>query len=244
MTPTVLRRPLALTLSLAAIVAGSAACGGTASSGEEKSYADESPKKILADAKASMSSLKSVHLSGTGLDNGDEMKIDMTVSTAGDCTGTIGTPDGEMTLLVVGGKAWFKADRAFWEANAGGDADAILAMVGKKWVVGGDDLGDLTELCDWDELSDEFLELLVPSTIEGLTIKKSKDQVDGQPVIKLEDRSSEQGTIYVQAEEPHYVVKVSNTGKEAADVTFSAFDDPTEIVAPKPRQQIDFEKMQ
>ncbi|MFD7077073.1 hypothetical protein ACFV9G_22885 [Nocardioides sp. NPDC059952] len=244
MTLTVLRRPLALTLSLAAIAAGSAACGGSASSGEEKSYADESPKKILADAKASMSSLKSVHISGAGLDNGDEMKIDMTVSTAGDCTGTIGTPDGEMTLLVVGGKAWFKADRAFWEANAGGDADAILEMVGKKWVVGGDDLGDLTELCDWDELSDEFLELLVPSTIEGLTIKKSKDQVDGQPVIKLEDRSSEQGTIYVQAEEPHYVVKVANTGKEAADVTFSAFDDPTEIVAPKPRQQIDFENMQ
>ena len=90
----------------------------------------------------------------------------------------------------------------------------------------------------------EFLELLVPSTIEGLTIKKSKDQVDGQPVIKLEDRSSEQGTIYVRAEEPHYVVKVSNTGKEAADVVFSAFDEPTEIVAPKPRQEIDFENME
>lgn len=243
MTPTVKRCPLALSLSLTALLAGLTACGGAASSGEEKSYADESPKKILADAKASMGSLESVHISGTGLDDGDEMTIDMTVSTVGDCTGTIGTPDGEMTLLVVGGKAWFKADRAFWKANAGGDADAVLAMVGKKWVVGGDDLGDLTELCDWDELSDEFLEILVPSAIEGLTIKKSKDQVDGQPVIKLEDRSSEQGTIYVHAEEPHYVVKVSNTGTDAADMTFSAFDDPTEIVAPKPGQQIDFDNM-
>ncbi|MER7609805.1 hypothetical protein [Nocardioides sp. NPDC127503] len=243
MTLNGLRRQLTVTLSLAALLGGLTACGGTASSGKDKSYADESPKKILADAKASMSSLKSVHISGSGLDDGNEMNIDMTVSTTGDCTGTIGTPDGEMTLLVVGGKGWFKADRAFWEANAGGDADAVLAMVGKKWVAGGDDIGDLAELCDWDELSDEFLELLVPSTIEGLTIKKSKDQVDGQPVIKLEDRSSEQGTIYVQAEEPHYVVKVSNTGKDAADVIFSGFDEPTEIVAPKPRQQIDFENM-
>ncbi|MEI7059370.1 hypothetical protein WBG06_26345 [Nocardioides sp. CCNWLW239] len=243
MTSTARRRPLALTLSLAALLAGTAACGGTASSGKDTSYADESPKKILADAKASMSSLESVHLTGTGLDDGAEMKIDMTVTTSGDCTGTIGTPDGEMTLLVVDGKGWFKADRAFWKANAGADADAVLAMVGNKWVAGGDDLGDLTELCDWDELSDEFLELLVPSTIEGLTIKKSKDQVDGKPVIKLEDRSSEEGTIYVQVEEPHYVAKVSNTGKDAADVTFSEFDEPTEIVAPKPRQQIDFENM-
>ena len=239
-----LRRRMTLTVSLAALLGGLTACGGTASSGKDTSYADESPKKILADAKASMSSLESVHLSGTGLDDGDEMSIDMTVSTAGDCTGTIGTPDGEMTLLVVGGKAWFKADRKFWKTNAGSDADAVLAMVGKKWVAGGEDLGDLTSFCDWDELSEEFLEFLVPSTIQGLTIKKSKDQIDGQPVIKLEDRSSEQGTIYVQAEEPHYVVKVSSTGKEAADLTFSGFDEPTEIVAPKPRQQIDFENMQ
>lgn len=239
-----MRRTSALTAISTMLMVGVSACGGEGSgAAEDKSYADESPKTIVADAKAAMSGLKTVHLGGSGVDDGDTVTFDLSLSTAGDCSGTLGLPDGALTLLVIGGESWFKGDKAFWTSSAGGDAAGVMDMVGNKWVVGGKDLGDMSELCDWDQFSGDFLGMLEVNALQNLTIKATEDEIDGQPVVKLEDRSSDLGAIYVSAEEPHHVVKVTNGGKEKSDLTFSAFDEPLDLKPPPPKRQIDFNNM-
>ncbi len=71
--------------------------------------------------------------------------------------------------------------------------------------------------------------------------KTGDDQVDGQDVIKVDNKDSKgTSTGYVLVDDPHYLVKVEKTeGDDTGSVTFSAFDEKFDVAAPPDDEIVD-----
>ncbi len=219
------------------------ACGGSDDGGGESSaddFADQSGAKIVAAARAEMADLESLKFAGKISTSGQEITLDIQTNTDGDCTGSIGLGGGTAELLGVGGETWFKPDVAFWQANAGDQADKIIAGVGDKWVLVGDDQG-FSQFCD----ADEFLGELIDDDgddDESTYTKGDVTQVDGADAIPIEttDEDKSTSTAYVLVDSPNYLVKVEKTsGDDTGAVTFSEFDEKVDVEAPAESDVID-----
>src|SRR4249919_938485 len=139
--------------ALAVLLVLAAGCGGKDDeSGADSAFAKESGDKIADAAKADMKTLDEVKFTGEIASGGDSIKLDVQASSAGDCTGSIGIGDGTAEVLAKDGTNWFRPDEAFWRANAGDSADAIIAAVGDKWVLDTD--ANFSQFCDLEAFFD------------------------------------------------------------------------------------------
>jgi hypothetical protein len=89
-----------------------AACGGGG-------FAEESPDAIAEAAGEDMRALSAVRMAGDLRTDEQEMTIDLTLNTDGDCEGTLQVQGGEAQILSVGGESWMKLDDAMWDVFAG-----------------------------------------------------------------------------------------------------------------------------
>jgi hypothetical protein len=222
-----------------------AGCGG--GDGDKKAsddFAKSDVADIIAAAKKDMAALDSVHLSGefTSTDSGS-VKLDLGVSTAGECSGTIEVGGGSAEILSADGKSWFKPDEAFWKASAGEQADTIIGIVGDKWVVLPPDDTSFTSFCDLDELLKDITDT---DPEEKEFVNDGADEFDGDPAVKLSRDDTDGGkiTAYVAADDPHYVVHMEKTGgDDPGQATFSDFDEELDIQAPAESDTIDLSSL-
>src|SRR4051794_25593044 len=110
-------------LSLLMVVAG---CGGDDGGGGSE-VAQQSGNKIADVARADMKALEQVKYTGEISSDGSAIALDVQASSAGDCTGTVGIGDGTAEVRAKDGTSWFRPDEAFWRANGGEQADAIIS---------------------------------------------------------------------------------------------------------------------
>jgi hypothetical protein len=164
------------------------------------------------------------------------------VSRSGDCVGTIGVDDGRVQLRSAGGKAWFKADDAFWRIEAGKDAERISGIVGDRWVVLGGQLEQLKSFCRIDQLTGQMLG--AGSRVRTL----GTAMVGTRPTVRLAVTSARvTNTAYVLASSPHYVLRIQRTatsGSDAGEVTFSAFDEKFSVTPPPPDQVFHLDELE
>jgi hypothetical protein len=222
-------------LSLLVLVAG---CGGKDG---DSDFAKQSGNKIAADAKADMKDLEQVKYTGEINTNGSSIELDIQASAAGDCTGTIGIGDGTAEVLAKDGTNWFRPDEAFWRANGGEQADAIIAAVGDKWVLDTD--ANFAQFCDLDAFFDNIFTDDKKTKAEYKV--KGTDEVDGEKVVKVE-RTSEDGpaTGYVLIDGKHYLVKLERTdGADAGAIEFSDFNKEFEVEAPAEDEVVDLSQL-
>ena len=214
-------------------------CGGGCNDFTEKSADD-----IVKASKTDMGELKSVKVSGTISSDGQDISIDLQASSEGDCTGTIGVADGSTELLGVDGTTWMRPDEAFWQSFGGENADQIMAAVGDKWVVIPAEEDSFNQFCDVDELLDQMLK---EDKGDGSTYAKAgDDEVDGDDVIKVDNKDPEDGdsTGYVLVDDPHYLVKIERTkGEDQGTVSFSDFDEKVDVTAPSDDDVIDLNSL-
>ena len=185
-----------------------AGCGGTDDKGGgDSDFAKQSGHKIADAAKADMKELDQVKFSGEITSEGDNITLDVQASSAGDCTGSIGIGGGTAEILAKDGTNWFKPDEAFWRANAGDQADAIIAAVGDKWVLDTD--ANFAQFCDLDAFFDN---LFKDEEGDGKYKTTGTDEIDGQEVVKVE-QTDDKGTAagYVLIEGNHYLLKLERT---------------------------------
>jgi len=204
----------------AALLSG---CGG----GDD--FTEQSGKEIATRAKSAMGDLKSVTVKGSVTAGGKPVDIDLALSTAGDCTGTIGIAGGSTELRGVDGTVWLRPDAAFWKAATPDTADKVQAVVGDKWVLFPDEDGGFGDLCDLDDLLDELVEE------HGATYSKAGEEtLAGDDVVAVTSKDDGQSsTGYVRVDEPHYLVKMERTeGDQPGSVTFSGFDEDVDVEAP------------
>jgi hypothetical protein len=216
-----------------------AGCGGD--DGSDNAFAKQSGNKIADAAKADMKDLDQVKYTGEINSEGSSIQLDIKATSTGDCTGTIGIGDGKAELLAKDGVNWFRPDEAFWRANGGEQADAIIAAVGDKWVLDTD--ANFAQFCDLDAFFDNIF------TDDGGSKGDYKvtgtDKLDGKDVVKVE-KSDDQGpaTGYVLIDGKHYLLKLERTdGDDAGKLEFSDFNKEFEVEAPAEDDVVDLSQL-
>ncbi len=217
-----------------AVAATLTGCGGSDDGGGD--FADEKPADIVDEAKKAMGDLESLVISGETKAEGESAALDLQLSSAGDCTGTISfATTGTIEILGVGEDRWFKGDEAFWSTTGLPDVSAVL----DKWVVDGQD--DMAQFCSVDDFVGEMFEDETDETFET----KGTESLDGEDVVVIEQDDAEEGvsTGYVLLDEPHYMVKVEKEGDDGGTITFSDFDEEFEVTAPGADEIVDLEQL-
>lgn len=249
-------RPWVAALLLSGLVTG---CGGGSGAGNSvgtTNEADKSAQQILADAEASLSRVKSFHFGGTGHIKEGSGYLSGDVALPGRLRFAIRIGQEAVTLKVISGLAYLKANKPFMDKEAGGAAADQLA---DRWVkMRSSDLGDLASIFALSEPATIGRCALGPHF--GTITKVGTGSVDGQKVVVLEDAGdkpgSQPGRIYIATDGPPLPLRVTQTGAPKAgatpdarcretksdvndtsansdDLRFSNYDKPVSIEAPR-----------
>ena len=212
-----------------------AGCAGS-DDGGDSDFAHQSGDKIADLAKADMKSLDEVRYAGEITSGSQDVTLDLKAKSSGDCTGSIGIGDGTAQVRSKDGTSWFKPDEAFWRANAGDSADAIIQAVGDKWVLDTD--ANFSKFCDLDSLFDA---LFTEDSGAGAYKTTGTGEVDGQKVVKVE-QTGDVGTAtgYVLVSGKHYLVKLErNKGDQPGHLEFTDFNKDFDVAVPAKDEVID-----
>jgi hypothetical protein len=216
-----------------------AACGGGSD------FADSSATTIQKEATKDMQALEAVHMEGSVSQQDNEIGLDLSLTTDGDCTGTVSRGDsGSAEVVTLDGTSWFKPDEEFWRAQAGDAADQIISTVGDNWVQLPEGDQSFASFCDLDGLLDQIGD----TQSDNESKKGETEDLDGVETIKL-NRDPEEGggtiTIWVATEDPHHILKVEQAGGDSPGTfTFSEFDENASIEAPADDEVITVEELQ
>ena len=211
--------------------AGLVACGGDDDSSGGSSIASMSADEILAKTKTAVSAAKSVHASGTSVDDdGTKVNVDFRLSDAG-TTGSVTSEGATLEILVVGQDFYMKASKDTWKSLTGDDAAGEL-LAGRYVKVPSNEgsFSGIESLADWDSFVKESL------TPEGTLTKGQTKQLNGVDVIGLVD-SKDGGTLWIPTEDEPLPVQV-----EASDGTimkFSEWGEPVSVKPPSAEEVVD-----
>lgn len=220
----------------AALAVSLTACGSDA--GEE--FAGQSAKEIEKQVKADMKSAKSMRIKGS-LEQGEgELTLDLHADTDGNCAGTMGQGGTEAQILSIDGESYLKADKAFWEAQAGAQASQIIALLGDKWAKMPSGGEQFAEFCDLDNFLEDLVEDTESGDGEKLTKGETKD-IDGQEALELVKKEDDGTTrAWVATEDKHYFLEIEREGDEAGTFTFTDYNEEVDAKAPAKDEVVDF----
>jgi hypothetical protein len=218
-------RPFAAAVAVPLALTSLAACGESA----VQKYAKTAPATIDKDARAAITALKSVHISGSTDDNGTNLALDLSLDTTGNCQGTITA--GEQKINIIGlssGKVFIKTDAAFWE-RAGGVSAAQAAQMAPKWVTGAS-VAEFGTMCN---LTNFTKSLSATSIAKDKPKFKNTAKVDGVDVVNIviSNQDSSTSIMSVAAGSPHNIMQVADA-KGGKAMTFSKFNVPVKPVVP------------
>lgn len=210
------------------------ACGG------DGGFAEESPDTIRTETVAAMKDLSTVTMTGDITSDGQQIGVDLQLSTEGDCAGTITLAGGGVEIIGLGGESWMRPDEAAWTALAGGAAAQIMELVGDKWVVVPSGEQDLTEVCDLSELVDNL-----DDDDNGDFEVVGTEDLDGTETVKVTTaRDDGDITAWIRAEEPHHILQMEvASGDEPGTIEFSGFDEELDVVRPADEDVIDLSQV-
>jgi hypothetical protein len=212
-----------------------AACGN--------GFADRSAGTIQKESVKDMQALEAVHMNGSVTQQDNEIGLDLSLTTQGDCAGSVSRGDsGSAEVVTVDDTSWFKPDDEFWQAQAGPAADQIIERVGDNWVQLPEGDESFASFCDLEGLLDQ-----IGDDQEKTSKKGETEDVAEQEAIKL-TRDNDQGgttTVWVAVEDPHHILKVEREGGDSpGTITFSEFDEDASIEAPAEDETITVEELQ
>ncbi|MFG2880264.1 hypothetical protein ACGFYU_35495 [Streptomyces sp. NPDC048337] len=185
----------------------------------------------------------SLTVSGNVWDEGKPLQLNMAVSKAGDCKGSISSKEGSFELIRNAQNVFIKADEPFYREQMKDlpkeQADAAVKQLAGHWLktkTSDPDMKDLADLCDLDQLLKEF------EDSKGAQ-KGKTTTVDGQEALTLTTKTTEgTETALVATKGEPYLLKVSLDGKEPSDLTFTGFNKPVQADAPADKDVIDPDK--
>lgn len=218
-------RPLAA-LGLAAVLL--TACGGSSGNGE----ADKKGPQVAADAANALQKAGAVHLTGSGVMNGNHVTADLHLQ-GEDATGAIEQGSDQLKIVETGGKLYMQASSGFWQ-QSGVPASAAGAL-GGRWVI----------------VPTEAAGEVVPFTMKSLTDSlrhptdaKIEDAVHtgtlhGKKVVVV--TQTDGSTLDVAATGTPYPLRTVDKGSDAG--TFDASDFGKKVSVTAPSGALDLSKL-
>ncbi|TCC30163.1 hypothetical protein [Kribbella speibonae] len=190
-----------------------------------------SATKILAKTQAAAKAATSVRMKGAMSDGGDRIVLDIRLGQAGG-QGTMSINGAAFSLIVLDRTAYLKISDKFWRAQAESkaDADALIALIGGRWIktsLSDKDLGELAAFAS----KPKFFDTLFEPT--GTLRKTATRTLDGVTAIGLRDTD---GTLWVDTATGR-PVRLESTGTDA--LTFTEYNQATTPKAPPAAQVID-----
>lgn len=220
----------------AALALSLTACGAS----EADEFADQSVKKIEAQVKKDMASVKSLTMNGSFSQDGTTTTLELSADTRGNCVGTLGTAGGSAQVLSLDGASYIKADEKFWTAQAGPQGAQIGSVLGDKWAKLPAGAGGFDQFCDLDN----FLDELGTDDDDAKVTKGQLKEIDGQQALELTSSDSEgTSTGWVSAEDEHYFLRLEKKGTGGGSFTFSDFNEPVEADKPADEDVFDMSSM-
>jgi hypothetical protein len=238
-----MKRPFVVAVSVVALSAGlMAGCGSDASpSGEATPAASATPNGVgalppnqaLKQVQAAVDDATSVRFSGSVADGSQTIDLDVQAETGGDATATLKVNGQQIDLLVVGDTGYLKADKAFWQEQAGPEAATLFQ---DKWIKFPKSSSDFAP----------FLELTKVSSLiqqdKGSTLKTGKpNTINGVAVFALVDSSpTDGGTLYAASSgEPLPVQLVGSGEASGGKIDFDDWNEPVTVTAPNEADVLD-----
>jgi hypothetical protein len=205
----------------AALVAALAGCGGSSSNGEAKKSAEQ----VVADAQKAALAASSVHVKGTITDNGQPLKVDLTIVQGKRGKGTLSEQGLTFQLVRIGDVAYIKGSDAFLRKFAGA---AAATLFHDRWLKGSAKSGDLAALAPLTDAAQLFKAALGQ---HGKLANKGETDYQGQKAIEIAD-TTQGGKLYVAAEGDAYPIALEGTGQQGS-VAFDQWNAEATVEAPK-----------
>lgn len=203
--------------------------GGGSSSTQASGEATKPASQVVADAVKAANAASSVHMSGTVVDAGQQIAIDMTVAKGKGATGTLAVGKGSVDLVVIGNTAYMRASPAFWRKYT--HSSGMGQLFAGKWLKFTGKNGQLKGLTDLTHVQGIFNKL---TSSQGKLTNHGATTYNGQDVVAISD-TPENGTLYVAASGTPYPVGLVKAGKSSSGgkLTFDRWDQPVTLTAPK-----------
>lgn len=229
-----------LVLGWTAAGCGSDSDGGGGGGDASDAFVKQSAEKIIDQTLGDMGELKSLHIEGTVVDDQDEISLDLSIASDGDCAGTVGVQGGTAEIIVVGGEQYMKGDEKFWTASLDAQrGPQIDKLIGDRYVLLPPDATDFSSFCDLDE----FLSELERDEDDTFT-KGEEGEVDGEAAIAiLSDEEDGKSRAWIATEGKHVLLKIESIEGDEGSFTFSAFDEPVGAEKPPAREIADLQNL-
>jgi len=228
---------LVLALSLA-LLAGTAACS-SADSKKTSQTADNgvatlSPKEVADKAFAYLKTVDRFNIKGTGSSGSESFAMDYSF-TKQNSAGSITYQGAEIELRSVDDIVYFRPSEDFWRKQAGAQAQAVLRMLGGKWIKATSadkDFEEITSLVEREKFLASFIE-----DSKGEPKVGAAKTINGVECLALEDTDGT-ATLYVAKADARPIQIVSENAKQGGTLDFK-YVGIEEPVAPDAKDTID-----
>jgi hypothetical protein len=217
-------RASALALVLACLLF--AGCGSHGSSAGGNGEASRSADKVLADAKAAADSASSARVSGSIVSGGTPIKLDLSMG-SGQAKGSMSTSGLSFDLIRIGNTAYIRGSDDFYQHFAGA---AVAELLHGKWLKASISSG---RFASFEPLTNIRLLFDKVASNHGKLANDGAKTFDGQKVVEIRD-TSDNSKLYVAATGKTYPVAiVGGKRSQSGTITFSDWDKPLQVSAPK-----------
>ncbi len=230
-----LRTALTFTAVSAICVTAAGCGGGTSSTSSSSALAGLSAKQVLSKAVSDLKSASSFHMGGT-VNQGGSIRVDLTYSRGTGCEGSLGIGSkGSISLLVIGGTAWLKPDRAYWRSFAGSSASSVIALIGGKYLkapTSSSNVSGLAQLCNANSLASSFTS---PNDI----VKGGTSTINGQQALALKDPAKSSAMYVTDTSSPQILRVTSIRSGSSGRIDFTGYGNPVTLTPPPASETID-----
>ena len=229
------RKPLIIAVVavvvIAAIVAGVlVAVGGGKKSTALNGVQNQSGTDALTSARAALRAASSAELSGTVLDAGQPIRLDLTLA-GNNSQGTLTISNNDVQLIKVDQSVFIKGDMDFLKKYAGNNP-AVLNQLNGKWL-------ETPTTTDFDLFTlAGFADLLKGGTGSAtVNPKVTQSTLNGQKVVVVSQ--SDGSTLDIANTGPAVPLLLNAKGNDGGQLTFANYNKPVTITAPPASEVLD-----
>ena len=203
--------------SLAVAAAG---CGG----GSDNGVAAKQPDAIVSAASNAVSTVKSVHVSGSVTSNGAPITLDLNLVAGKGGGGQMAESGLSFKIIELNQVVYLNGSDAFWRRVGGNGAAQLFHG---KWLRAPAS-GQFASLASLTDVQMLFSKLL---SNHGVLAKGGTSTVAGQKVVAVRDTTMG-GTLYVATTGQPYAIEISKAGAQGGRIVFDRYNQAVSLKAP------------
>jgi hypothetical protein len=198
-------------------------CGSSSSSGN--GVASKSPNQVLAAAKTAADGAATAHVSGSIVDEGKPISLDLELEAGKGGKGTLTFGGLSVRTIQIKGTVYINGSKAFYTQLAGAKAAQLLQGKWLKAPASDGNFSSLASLTDLDKLIDSTLSAHGTLSSVGMT------KINGQRAVGVTDKANG-GTLYVASTGVPYPLEIVRSGGRGGKVVFDRWNRAVTLIAP------------